>query len=88
MQRMKQASLTDLRRNLSTILNAVNNDHEPLVVTRRRGKPVVVISLEDYQAMDRPKAPVTKSDPAQDLLKALTEVDEIAFLPSARKDPT
>ena len=50
---MKQASLTHLRRNLSSMLNAVNNDHEPLIVNRRRGKPVVVMSLEDYEAMGR-----------------------------------
>ena len=50
---MKKASLTALRRNLSDMLNAVNADREPLVVTRRRGKPVVLMSLEDYQDMQR-----------------------------------
>ena len=79
---MKQASLTDLRRNLSDMLNAVNNDREPLIVTRRRGKPVVMMSLEEYQAMEETRAPVEPvSDAATRLLKAFGEVDELDFIP-------
>ncbi len=84
---MKQASLTNLRRNLSDMLNAVNTDHEPLVVTRRRGKPVVMISLEDYQALGRLPATETRSDSAAGLWKALSEVDEMTFVPTAQRDP-
>lgn len=79
---MKQASLTELRKNLSSMLNAVNNDHEPVVVTRRRGKPVVVMSLEDYQAMGRSPSPKARPETANSLWKALSEVDEITFLPA------
>ncbi|WP_299851249.1 type II toxin-antitoxin system Phd/YefM family antitoxin [uncultured Roseovarius sp.] len=83
---MKQAKLSDLRRNLSSMLNAVNNDHEPLIVTRRRGKPVVMMSLEDFQAMDRP-APRFATSPSMDrLINSFAEVDEIAFLPHALED--
>lgn len=58
---MKTASLTQLRRNLSDILNAVINDREPLLVSRRRGKPVVVMSLEDFEALNKAAAlPATK----------------------------
>ena len=81
---MKQASLTKLRQNLSEFLNAVNTDHEPLVVTRRRGQPVVMISLEDYEAMARPAHAVHQiraSTTANRLLSSFAEVDEIAFLP-------
>ena len=77
---MKQASLTHLRKNLSTFLNAVNNDREPLIVTRRRGKPVVMISLEEYQALERVAAPAPPADSMSKLLKSLAEVDEITFV--------
>ncbi len=76
---MKQAKLTELRRNLSAMLNAVNKDHEPLVVTQRRGAPVVVMSLEDYQAMDRRAAVPARPEAPSSLLKSLSEVDEITF---------
>lgn len=49
---MKHASSTDLRKNLSAMMDQVNDDHEPLMVTRVGGKPVVMISLDDYEAMD------------------------------------
>jgi antitoxin YefM len=30
----------------------VNDDHEPVIVTRAGGKPVVMVSLEDWASMD------------------------------------
>ena len=35
---MKTASYSDLRRNLSTMLDQVNADHEPVIITRDKGK--------------------------------------------------
>ncbi|MBL1436433.1 MAG: type II toxin-antitoxin system prevent-host-death family antitoxin [Rhodobacteraceae bacterium] len=49
---MKHTSSTQLRANLSKLMDQVNDDHEPLIVTRANGKPVVILSLEDYDAMD------------------------------------
>lgn len=49
---MRHASSTDLRANLSKMMDQVNDDHTPLLVTRAKGKPVVMISLEDFQSMD------------------------------------
>jgi len=49
---MKHTSSTDLRSNLSAMMDKVNDDHEPLMVTRTGGKPVVMISLEDYDEID------------------------------------
>lgn len=30
----------------------MNDDHEPVIVTRAKGKPVVMVSLEDWASMD------------------------------------
>ena len=49
---MKHTSSTELRANLAAMMDRVNDDHEPLMVTRAKGRPVVMISLEDYAAMD------------------------------------
>lgn len=49
---MKTLSSTDLRANLSTVMDQVNDDHEPVIVTRAKGKPVVMVSLEDWASMD------------------------------------
>ena len=33
-------------------MDQVNDDHEPVIVTRAKGKPVVMVSLEDWASMD------------------------------------
>ena len=49
---MKTLTSTDLRANLSAVMDRVNDDHEPVIVTRAKGKPVVMVSLEDWSSMD------------------------------------
>ena len=49
---MKTLSSTDLRANLSSVMDQVNDDHEPVIVTRAKGRPVVMVSLEDWSSMD------------------------------------
>ena len=49
---MKTLSSTDLRANLSAVMDQVNDDHEPVIVTRAKGRPVVMVSLEDWASMD------------------------------------
>ena len=49
---MKTLSSTQLRANLSAVMDRVNDDHEPVIVHRAKGKPVVMVSLEDWASMD------------------------------------
>ena len=49
---MKTLSSSELRANLSAVMDQVNEDHEPVIVTRATGKPVVMVSLEDWASMD------------------------------------
>jgi antitoxin YefM len=49
---MRTLSSTELRANLSSVMDQVNDDHEPVIVHRAKGKPVVMVSLEDWASMD------------------------------------
>jgi antitoxin YefM len=49
---MKTLSSTALRASLSAVMDQVNDDHEPVIVTRAKGRPVVMVSLEDWASMD------------------------------------
>lgn len=45
---METQTYSALRQNLSHSLDAVCNNHEPLLITRRGGASVVMMSLEDF----------------------------------------
>lgn len=51
MPRMEIATYSETRANLNTIMDRVVNDHTPFAITRQHGKPVVMISLDDWNAM-------------------------------------
>jgi len=40
------------RQNLADVMKKVNDDHAPVIVTSQRGKPVVIMSLDDYNALE------------------------------------
>jgi len=48
---MRVVNYTEFRNNLAESLNVVNNDQEIVIVSRSKGKNVVVMSLEEYNAI-------------------------------------
>jgi antitoxin YefM len=72
---MKHATSTEFRANLSAMMDKVNDDHEPLIVTRAKGRPVVVISLEDYAAMDETAYLLSSPANARALREAIARLD-------------
>jgi antitoxin YefM len=40
------------RSKLAEVMRQVNDDHAPVLVTTQRGKPVVMMSLDDYNALE------------------------------------
>jgi antitoxin YefM len=47
---MEVVSYSELRNNLAKIMDKVNEDHVPVLVTRQNRKPAVLVSLEDFNA--------------------------------------
>lgn len=47
---MEAITYTEARNNLARIMDKVNDDHAPVIITRQNGQPVVVMSLADFQA--------------------------------------
>lgn len=72
---MAHVSYTEFRQSLASFMDEVCDSHAPLTVTRQRGRSVVVISEEEYEAMMETlhllKSPAT----AQRLLGAIAELD-------------
>lgn len=50
---MRTTSYSQLRKNLASTLDQVAQDHEPVIVTRDKGKPAAVLmSLEDFASYE------------------------------------
>lgn len=63
-----------LKNNLSATFDRVNNEHIPIIVTRENGKPVVVMSLEDFNAYEETAYLMSSTNNAQRLNKAIEEL--------------
>ncbi|WP_116135620.1 type II toxin-antitoxin system Phd/YefM family antitoxin [Trinickia diaoshuihuensis] len=48
---MNILTFSQARTDLKQVVDAVCEDHEPTVITRKHGKHVVMISLEDYNGL-------------------------------------
>ena len=77
---MKHISSTDLRANLSSVMDRVNDDHEPVIVTRAGGRPVVMVSLEDWASMDETTYLLASPANKAALLQAIQEGSEGKFI--------
>jgi antitoxin YefM len=73
---MKTTSYSDLRRNLAATIDKVTADHEPIVITRDRGKPAaVLISVEDFASYEETRYLLQSPSNAARLLDATHDLD-------------
>ena len=72
---MDAISYTGARANLSKKLEKVCKDHVPVIITRKRESPVVMISLEDYQAMEETAYLLRSPANARRLLESISELE-------------
>ncbi len=73
---MQVTSYSALRRNLAATLDSVVNDHNPVIITRDRGKPAAVLmSLEDYASFEETRFLLSSPRNAERLLSAIANLE-------------
>lgn len=73
---MRVTSYSELRRNLAATLDSVVNDHNPVIITRDRGKPAAVLmSLEDYASWEETRFLLSSPRNAERLLRSIAELE-------------
>jgi antitoxin YefM len=73
---MRATSATNLRKNLAAALDSVNDDHEPMIVTREGGKPsAVLMSLEDFASWQETNYLLSNPANAARLLESIAELE-------------
>lgn len=66
---------TRLRSNLASEMDRVCEDHAPIIVTRKSTSSVVMISLEDYEALEETSYLLRSPRNARRLLESILELD-------------
>ena len=72
---MDAITYTAARTNLASTMNRVCNDHEALIITRNGEQSVVMLSLEDYKALEETAYLLRTPANAQRLLSAIAQLD-------------
>ncbi|MGR5503881.1 type II toxin-antitoxin system Phd/YefM family antitoxin [Vibrio sp. DNB22_10_4] len=72
---MDAISYTAARANLASTMQKVCNDHAPVIITRKSEAPVVMISLEDYEAMQETTYLLRAPTNARRLLESVAELE-------------
>jgi len=82
---MEIVGYSEARQRLAKLMDAVVDDRRPVVVTRQKAPAVVMLSLEEYEAMAETLYLLRSPRNAQRLHKAVRDADAGRFVPSPRK---
>ena len=72
---MDVLTYSETRANLKAVLDRVVDDHVPVVVARRRTRSVVLVSLEDWNAIKATMHLLSTRANAEQLLASIAEAD-------------
>jgi antitoxin YefM len=73
---MSAISYSHAREKLAQTMDRVCDDHEPIVITRQKQRSVVIMSLEDYQALEETAYLLKSPTNARRLLAATKQLAE------------
>lgn len=71
---MDAITYTTARANLADTMDRVCEDHEPIIITRNSQQSVVMMSLEDYKALEETAYLLRSPKNARRLLEAVGEL--------------
>jgi antitoxin YefM len=71
---MDAITYTQARKNFTAVMNQVCDDHAPIIITRQSERPVVMMSLEDYNAVQETMYLLKSPKNAQRLYQAVEEL--------------
>jgi len=72
---MDAISYTLARNNLAKMMEKVCDDHSPLIITRKKAHSVVLLSLDDYQALEETAYLLRSPKNAKRLLESIVELE-------------
>lgn len=72
---MRAISYTAARSNLANTMKTVCEDHDPVIVTRRNAESVIIMSLEDFEALKETAYLLQSPNNAVQLLESIKQLE-------------
>jgi antitoxin YefM len=72
---MEIVTYSETRANLKAIMDRAVNDHTPIAITRQRGKPVVMVDLDDWNAMQETMYLLSTPNNAKRLMESIADAE-------------
>ncbi len=72
---MDAITYTHARGNLAKTMDRVCDDHAPVIITRKNQRAVVMLSLEDYEALEETAYLLRSPKNARRLLESMAELE-------------
>jgi len=73
---MQAVNYSNARNNLKTIINDVCNNYEPVIITNKNGKNVIMLSLDEYNSIQETMYLLSNSANRDRLLKSIAQVEQ------------
>ncbi len=72
---MRAITYTSARNNLASTMKKVCDDHAPIIVTRKNNEAVILMSLEDYEALTETAYLMQSPKNAKRLIESIKELN-------------
>ena len=79
-------SYSEARKNLATLMDSVCDDSDIVVITRRKARPVVLMSLDEYNSIQETAYLLRSPANAERLLESIAELQKGKAAPRALAD--
>ena len=73
---MKSMTYSQARENLARTISRVCEDHAPVIITKKGKEAVVMIALEDYEAMEETTYLLRSPENAKRLLDSIGQLEQ------------
>ncbi|GFO63564.1 type II toxin-antitoxin system prevent-host-death family antitoxin [Geomonas paludis] len=72
---MNTITYSSARSNLAETMEKVCDDHAPVIITRKAAKPVVMMSLDDYEALEETAYLLRSPKNVRRLMESVAELE-------------
>ncbi|MDA7882126.1 type II toxin-antitoxin system prevent-host-death family antitoxin [Akkermansiaceae bacterium] len=73
---MNSVTYSAARENLAATMSKVCEDHDPVIITRKRNQAVVMLSLEDYESLQETAYLLRSPKNAQRLSEGIAQLEK------------